>query len=179
LGHDADHQCVVAMHDKTLLAFNEQTGNWSSLLDATGKITGSIRAAVTVDGGLLIASSNGVNAFLYSFNGGTGMLWEAMLPPNISPAISDDVFQVLGMGRFDNTVDPVSVKVFRDGDIVTPIETKTFVPTITGPQHLPQAKLQINVRDARSHQIHVSQLGVGGDAGLDWIESLGESFEII
>lgn len=177
---DNDHQCVVAAHGSTLLAFNVQTGDWSTVLDATGLITGTFCAGVTQDGGALLSANNGIaDIGLHTFNGGSGQLWEAYLPSVPSKMISDDVFQVLGMGRFDNMVNPVSVKVFRDGDQTTPVETKTFTPTVVGPQHFPQAKLQFCARECRSHQLYVSQLGTGGDAGLDFAVVLGESFGIL
>lgn len=180
VGWDNNTQCVVAAHGKTLLAYNVQTGDWSTTLDETSFVTGDFCAGVTQDGGLILSANNGVaDIGLYTYYTGSGRLWEAYLPSVPSKMISDDIFLVLGMGRFDNTANAVSVKVFRDGDVATAVETKTFTPTTTGPQHFPQAKLQFNVRDARSHQLYVSHLSTGGDEGLDYILSLGEQFGIL
>jgi len=180
MGWDNDHQCVVAAHGNHLLAFNVQTEQWSADLDASTLITGNFCSAITQDGELILSSNNGVvDIQLHGFNRGTGLRWEAYLPSTVSKGISDDLFQVLGMCRFDNTVDPVTVSVFRDGNIVTPVESRTFTPSVVGPQHLPQARLQFNARDLRSHQIMIAQQGAAGDAGPDWITALGESFGIL
>lgn len=180
LGYDADTQSVIASHGKTLLAFNEATEEWSTVLDATGLIVGDICASVTQNGGLLFAANNGVAAIgLYQFNEGSGTRWEAYMPSAPSLQVSDDVFEVRGLARFDNTSNAVTVKIFRDGDTATAVETRTFTPTGTGPQHLPQAKLRFDSRDCRSHQIYISQLSIGGDAGVDVLESFGESFGIL
>ena len=180
VGWDDAHQCVVAAHGKTLLAYNVQTGDWSTNLDETGFVTGDFCACVTQDGGLLLSANDGVaNIGLYTFNTGSGRLWEAFLPSVPSKLISDDVMQIIGMARFDNTANAVTVKVFRDGDVATARATKTFTPTVTGPQHLPQAKLRILARRCRSHQLYISQLGTGGDAGIDFLAALGESDAIL
>lgn len=177
---DNDHQCVIAAHGSELLAYNVQTGDWSTPLDATGLITGTFCAGVTQDGAALLSTNNGVaDIGLNTFNGGSGRTWEAYLPSAPSKMISDDVFQLIGMARFDNTSNAVTIKIFKDGDTATPVQTLTFTPTVTGPQHLPQAKLQANARDCRSHQLYISQLGTGGDAGLDYLVSLGESFALV
>jgi len=179
-GWDGNTQTFVATHGSDLVAFNVQTEQWSTVLSEATFITGTWCAGITQDGGLILSANNGVaDIGLYSFNTGSGRLWEAYLPSALSKGISDDLFQILGVARFDNTVNPVTVKVFRDGDTVTPVETRTFTPTVTGPQHLPQAKLQMNSRDLRSHQLYLSHLGTGGDAGLDLITALGETFAIL
>ena len=176
---DNDHQCVIAAHGSELLAFNVQTQDWSTPLDATG-ITGTFCAGVTQDGAALLSTNDGIaDIGLRTFNGGTGKLWEAYLPSVPSKMISDDVMLVLGMARFDNTANVVNVKVFRDGDAATAVETKQFTPIVTGPQHLPQAQLQFNARDCRSHQLYLSHLSTGGDEGLDFAVVLGEQFGIL
>lgn len=177
---DDEHQCVIAAHGSTLLAYNVQTGDWSTVLDATGLITGTFCAAVTQDGAALLSANNGVaDIGLHTFNGGTGRTWEAYLPSVPSKLIADDVMQIIGMARFDNTANAVTVKVFRDGDTITARATKTFTPTVTGPQHLPQAKLRLLARRCRSHQLYISQLSTGGDAGIDFLAALGESDAIL
>jgi uncharacterized protein YheU (UPF0270 family) len=176
---DNDHQCVVAAHHKTLLAFNVQTGKWSTELDGTGAVTGNICAGVTQDGGAIFSANDGIaNISMYYFNQGSGTTWEAYLPSVPSQAIADEVQQILGMARFDNT-STVTVKVFTNGDTSSAKATKTFTPAGTGPQHLPPAKLRPNVRGAMSHQLYISQAGSGGDAGIDVLESLGVSSNII
>lgn len=178
VGWDDDHQQVVAAHGSTLLGYNPQRDEWSTELDATGLITGTFCACVTQDGELLLSANNGVaDIGLYGFNRGTGRTWEAYLPSVPSELISDDIYQVIGMGRFD-VANTVTVKVFRDGNTSSPVQTLTFTPS-TGPQHFPQAKLQFSARDCRSHQIYISHQSAGGDAGIDWLATAGESFGIV
>lgn len=177
---DNDHQVVVVAHGKTLLAYNVQRDEWSTELDGTSLITGDICAGVTQNGEALLSANNGVaDIGIYGFNRGSGTTWEAYLPSVLSPGISDDVYQVLGFARFDNTANAVTVKVFRDGDVATAVETKTFTPTATGPQHLPQAKMRFNARACRSHQLYMSQVGTGGDSGVDFLETHGQTFGIL
>lgn len=174
LGFDADHQVVVVGHQKTLLAFNVQTGKWSTELDGTSIYTGNLCAAVTNNGQLLLAANDGVaNIGLYGFNDGTGRTWEAYFPSVMSDALTDAIFQILGVARFDTTANTVAVKVFKNGDVATPAYSTTFTPAGTGPQHLPADKLRPNVRGAQSHQLYISQASAGGDCGIDFIESRG------
>lgn len=180
LVYDNDHQCVIAAHGKQLLAFNVQREEWSSSLDATGLITGDFCAAVSQTGTAILSANDGAAAIgLYSFNSGSGTTWKAYLPSVPSEGVSDDVFEIRGVGRFDNMVNAVTVKVFKDGDIVTAVSTVSFTPTATGAQHLPQAKLRVNARDCRSFSLYVSQLATAGDSGLDYLEAFGVTYDVV
>lgn len=177
---DNDHQLFIAAHGSELIAYNVQREEWSTLLDATGLITGTFCAAVTQNGEALLSTNDGAaNIGLHGFNRGAGVRWEAYLPSVMSPGISDDIFEVRGVARFDNIFGLVDVKIFANGNATTPVETKTFTPTGTGPQHLPNHLLRFNVRDAKSHQLYLSQLAGVGDCGPDFLESHGVSFEIV
>lgn len=180
LGYDSDNNLLIAAHGKTLLALNEQRDEWSCELDSVGSITGDICAGVTQQGEFLFSANDGIAPIgLYGFNRGVGLRWIAILPSVLSPGISDDVFEIGGMARFDNTIGSVDVKVYKDGDIATAVQSTSFVPTVTGPQHLPQSKLRINARDCRSWQLYISQLGAGGDAGPDLLDAYGVTYEIV
>lgn len=176
---DNDHQCVIAAHGKTLLAYNVQTDHWSTPLDSTGLTVGNFCAAVTQDGAALLSTNDTVaDIALNTFNGGPGRTWEAFLPQVPSAAIRDDIFQVIGMGRFDNTTNAVQVRLYRDGS-AGPAQTLQFTPVATGSQHFPQAGLQFNVRDCRSHQVSIASTSGTGDAGIDYVAVMGEQFDII
>jgi hypothetical protein len=181
MGYDDDHRLLVLINGDELLAYNTYRDEWSTPLDSIADT--SPVGMVTVGGSLIIAYTGGVAGVfkvLGTFNQGGGSVCIATLPSVLSPSISDDIHQVLGVGRFDIPANAVTVRVFRDGGLAgSGVQFRTFNPTGTGPQHFPQDRLRFNARDCRSHQIQIEYSSLGGDMGIDYVEVRGVSRGIV
>lgn len=179
-GWDNDHQLAVFGHGKWLLAYNSQINRWCAPLDMTGALEANevLCACVTVGGALLLAVRDTVNTAnpikLFNFNAGTGTTYEVVLPWQSSDLIADTLTQLDVAIRTDNVTYPVNLKVYRNGDRVTPKATRTITLPATGQQHLQTQR--INVRNAKSHTVYVSQRSAGGsDVGVDLVTVRGDS----
>lgn len=174
-GFDADHGRDVFGHAQTLLLFNPQTEKWDTPIDLSTKITGNLCAMTPVSGGLLMAANDGATIRLYNFNGGTGMTYQVFSEIHLSQAEMDNLMKVELAVRSDTTND-ITVKIFTNGDSVTAKDTRTITPT-NGRQHLPSQKP--NVRNAKSHQLFLSQSCGTGDAGPDAVRVSGTRSGIV
>ena len=174
-GYDADFNRDVFGHAKQLLCFNPQREKWDTPVDLTDKITGNLCSCVPVAGGLLLAANDGTTIRLYTFNSGTGMLWEVFGEVHLSQDIHSELFQVQIALRTDTT-NVVTFKIFVNGDIY-PKHTRSITPSRVGKLHLPVARP--NVRNARSHQVYLSQTSAGGDCGPDQVIIRGVGSNVI
>jgi hypothetical protein len=173
-GHDADHNRDVFGHGQTLLLFNPQREKWDTPIDLSGKITGNLCAATPVSGGLLLAANDASTIRLYTFNSGTGMIWEAYGEIHLSGDIQSQLFQAEIALRTDTT-NNITFKLFTNGE-TSPAVTKTLTPSRTGKTHLPTQKP--NVRGAKSWQVYLSQTSSGGDCGPDRVTLRGAGSNI-
>jgi hypothetical protein len=173
-GFDADHNRDVFGHSQTLLCFNPQREKWDTEIDLSTKIIGTLCACVPVAGGLILAANDGSTIRLYTFNSGTGMMWEVYGETHLSSDISSQLFQAEIAGRFD-TVNPLTFKIFSNGD-TAPVLTSTLTPSRVGRLHLPTQKP--NIRGAKSHQVYLSQAAGTGDCGPDRVVIKGTGSNI-
>jgi len=162
-GYDGDHNRDAFGHGQTLLLFNPQREKWDTPIDLSTKITGNLCSCVPVSGGLLLAANDGTTIRLYTFNSGTGMVWEVYGAIHLSNDVQSQIFQAEVALRSDTT-NNVTFKIFTNGD-TSPVLTKTLTPSRTGKVHLPTQKP--NVRGAKSWQPYLSQTSSGGDCGPD------------
>lgn len=164
-GYDADNNRDVFGHLQTLLSFNPQREKWDTPFDLSSLITGNLCAMVPVAGGLLLAANDGTTIRLYSYNGGTGTVWEIYSANQLSPEVQSQILAAEIAGRFDTT-NNVTFKIFTNGDAAAAL-TKTLTPARTGRLHLPTQKP--NVRGAKSFQVYLAQTSgtSGGDCGPD------------
>jgi hypothetical protein len=174
-GFDADHQRDVFGHGQTLYCFNPQTEKWDAPYDLSTKITGNLVSCVTVRGGLLLSASDGTTVRLYNFNGSTGMTYEIYGEIHSSPDMSSQLLPV-EIGLRSDTTNTVTFKVFRNGDWTTAKATKSLTPAIGLNNLLLQP---VNVRNARSHRVYISQTAGTGDAGPDRVTVWGETSRVI
>jgi hypothetical protein len=175
-GYDGDHTLEIFGHDKTLLCFNPSArggqGAWSTPLDLTGKITGSLCACVTVGGGLLLAANDGSTIRLYNFNGGTGTVAEVFFPEQFVDAESASILRLRVAFRGDPATF-LRLKLFRNGNPVPAYDSGSLAPAGTGKQLLPTRKP--DVRCARTYQAYLQMTGTtNDDYGPDLVELRGE-----
>ena len=176
-GFDANHQKAVFGHNQTLLCYNPQRGKWDAPFDLSTKITGNLCACVPVSGGLLLAANDGTTIRLYTFNTGTGTVWEAWGQIHLSQDVQSSLLMADVALRQD-TLSNVTLKIYINGDVSSPIFTSTTAgPTRTGQIHL--GTQRPNVRRAKSHQVYISQTCATGDSGPDRVIIKGVGSNVI
>lgn len=161
--YDGDHNRDIFGNLKTLLCFNPQREKWDTPIDLTGKITGDLCAMVPVGGGALLAANDGSTIRLYTFNSGTGMIWEAYGAIHLAQDIQDEIFTV-DVGLRQDSLTGITVKLLINGGPTAFTKTVSS-PTGPGRYHVPTMKP--NVRKAKSHQVYVSHTASGYDSGPD------------
>jgi hypothetical protein len=175
LGWDARRQ-LMCYFNKSLdkvMPYNTATGAWSSPAFLTGKITGSVVAAVTVNRDLIFCTNDNSTLRLYKFDGGTGMVVEVMTPWQRAEIETDNIYRVLVDWRADNTAN-VEMRVLINGDDnpANAAVVKTISVPRTGLQSLKTQRPR--VVNAKSHAIYLKQTCTGGsDAGPEKIVVLG------
>jgi hypothetical protein len=178
-GWDGDHQLVVFGHAQTILAYNPAADVWCAPLDLSSKVTGNLCACVTVQGGLLLATTDGTTIRLYDFNGSTGTVCEIYLPVQMVDAESANVFRFRAAFRADTTPGSVRGKLFANGSATAAYDSGDVTLSRAGQQVLSFSPSP-NVRNARTLQAYFKITGVGGsDCGPDFVEALGESSGVV
>lgn len=175
-GYDADHNRDVFGHAQTLLCFNPQREKWDTPVDISSKITGNLCACVPVSGGLLLAANDGTTIRLYTFNSGTGMTYQVYGQVHIAEALTDVLLQ-MEIGLRADTTNTVTTKLFINGEQSTASDTRSLTPVVNKVQHL--ATQRPNVRNAKSHQVFLSQQCATGDAGPDFVRLRGARSGVI
>lgn len=178
LGWDENNSTVCIMNGTTIIPFNSTLGKVGAPLDYSGQITGNICAAVTHLGSLFIAAIDTPNSTIkvYKFNAGTGSVVEVYSDWHFSDAETDYIRQIEVKGRFDTT-NAVTLKVFKNEDLVTPVLNTTITPTVGAPKRLPPWRGLIP--DARSFCVYLKQTCAGGDMGFEKIDVSGYSKAIV
>lgn len=172
LGWDENNSLLCVMNNLTVLPFNSTLDKWGAPIDLTGLVTGKILSAVTHLGALYISCLNtsGSGIKIYEFNAGSGTVMEVYTDWVWSESEADYIRQIDVRGRFDTT-NPISLKVFKDGDLTTPILDIARVPTVGSQVSLaPFAGLLANLE---SWCIYLSQENGGGDMGFERINVKG------
>jgi hypothetical protein len=185
-GRDNDYQLNVFCHAREAICFNSQLERWCAPLDFSNQLTANevICAAVTINGALYLASrdtvSTGTALKLWTLHGGSGTTWDAWFQWNRSASVSDDVMLVEAAVRADNTSNPITVEICKNGSD-TPVRSQSLMfrgsttPT-TGLQH---GILKADERGAKSHRIHLRGVSTGGDSGPEAVKTTGETSEVI
>jgi hypothetical protein len=169
LGSDDTH--IYIMNDLAVIPFNTDLDAPGAPIDLTGKVSGKILSAVTHLGTMYISCLDAANAAikLYKFGTGTGSVME-VYSDWFFPDQSVTVKQIDIKMRSD-TVNPVTIKVFKNEDRSTPILSITKTPAIGAPIRLaPWAGF---LPDCRSFCVYAKQTTAGGDAGFEWIAVKG------
>ncbi len=175
-GYDADHNRDVFGHGQMIYCFNPQREEWDAPIDLSTKIIGNLVSMVPVSGGLLLAANDGTTIRIYTFNSGTGMTYTAVGQLHLS-STEQDILLNMQVGIRSDSVNPVTVKIFANGEEVVPVDTRTLTPVANKKQHL--LTQRTNVRNAKSHQVSISQACVSGDAGPDYVKLLGVRSNVI
>jgi hypothetical protein len=170
LGFDGDHQHVCVMNGLTILPFYEPIGEWCSPV-TVANATGTIQAAVTVNGSMFLAIGDSSSISLYDYNAGSGSTGTVKTAWIDSDLISDVLSQIIVALRAD-TVNKVTVEVYTNGDDSKPKRSHTIAPTKTGFSTLPVFKP--NVTNAKTWRVKLSFTSNGGDAGFDKVIVNGE-----
>jgi hypothetical protein len=177
MGWDGDTQHVCACHRKMILPYNTALEIAGTPLDLTEKIVGNICAAVTATlGELYLATNDGVVIRLYRFNAGTGMVSEAYTPFLVTDAESDGVFDLGGALTVDNIVNPIELRLLKNGKQNNIARRWTKKLPEVGFNHLPTFKP--NLINAKSHALYLKVTGTGGEVCLDSLFSGSESDEM-
>lgn len=175
LGWDARRQlmCYFNKALNKVMPFNTDTGAWSSPLDITGKIVGSVVAAVTHARDLYFATNDNVTLRLYKFDGGTGMVVEVVTPWQRAQIESDDIYRVQVDWRADNIVNQIETRILVNGDdnIANAARTKALTLPRTGLQSVETQRTRVN---AKSFALYLKQTCTGGnDAGPEKVVVMG------
>jgi len=172
LGWDENHQTLCIMNGLTIIPFNTTLNKAGAPLDLTGQVTGNIVAAVTHLGSLYIAclDSGTTSIKLYQFNAGTGMAMEIYTDWHFPETETEYIRQIDIKGRFDTT-NPITLKVFKNESLVTPVLSTTITPVAGSPIRLPPWKGLIP--DLSSWCIYLKQTAGTSDAGFEMIDVAG------
>lgn len=179
LGWDENNQTVCIMNGTTILPFNTTLQKWGAPVDVSDAVTGNIVSAVTQLGSLFIGCLDVTNTTIkiYKFNAGTGSVMEVYSDWFFSDEETDHIRHIEVKGRFDTTND-VTLKVYKNESLVTPVINTTLTPPSTGaPITLPRFRGLIP--ELQSYCIYLSQETAGGDAGFEEINVTGYSKGVV
>lgn len=175
LGFDANHGYVLFMNGTTILAYYEADGRWCAPCDISPTVGAkTIKSAVTVNGECYIAAGDNSEIKLYSFNSGTGSLGKAVTSWIPTAGEFDIVSRVRSAIRADNT-SSATIKVYSNGSNTASSSQTVTVPA-TGFQQL--TTVRPNVRGCRVSRAAVEFTSSGSDAGIEFIELLGDTSNI-
>lgn len=178
LGWDENNQTVCIMNGTTILPFNTTLDKPGAPCSLSGLVTGNIVGCVTHLGALYIACLDTPNSTikLYKFNSGTGTVVEVYTDWYYSEEETDAIRQINVKGRFDTT-NAVTLKIFADGDLATPILNTSLTPTIGAPVSLPVWRGTLP--RANSFCVYLKQTSGAGDMGFELIEVQGTSKNVV
>lgn len=171
-GFDRHGQYEVWCYQQKVMAYHVPSGKWCAPIDLTNLTIGNVVAAVTTpEHQLLLACSDGANINLYEFDAGAGSVMVAQTADYRGLGYGDTISEVFVQGRADNTTQAVKVEVIKDFADAVPILVSNVAAPSVGVQHF--ARQRPNIVNARSHAVRVTMTTVGGDAGVDFIETMG------
>jgi hypothetical protein len=171
LGWDENYQQVCVCVGTIIYPFNSTLDKWGAPLDLTNQLPGPIVSAVTHLGSLYLSALDPPNNTirLYKFNSGSGSLMEV----RTDWLLAEDTAYIRAIqvaGRFDTT-NPVTVRVYKNFDELTPIFETQQTPIATRPYELPS--IRTIIPDLRSFQIAVLQQTGGQDAAIEQVDVYG------
>jgi hypothetical protein len=177
LGWYDDLHVVVFCYGKKIWPWFADLEEWGAPADLTGLIAGDhIVSAVTVARQLQISDDKD-NLYIYDVGtGSVGKVRTAWIPSSNS---MDTVAAIIASIRADNTTQPVTIKVFADGDDDTEICSFDLIPPRTGFQRLPA--IWPNVQDCEMHKLEITITSTTpeGDCGLELAESFGSGHAML
>ncbi|MBS1793675.1 MAG: hypothetical protein JSS81_07470 [Acidobacteria bacterium] len=172
LGWDENNQTVCVMNGTTVWPFNSTLEKWGAPLDLSGEVTGRILSAATYQGALYFSCLDAASINLYKFNAGTGSVMKVFTDWSVSADKNDYIRQILIYMRADST-NPVTVRVFKNEDAVTPVFEKQLTPEIGKPSILPV--IDTLIPDLNTYCVYLEQETAGGDAGFERVVVKGYS----
>lgn len=186
-GYDGLGQFECWSWGKKVMARHGPTGKWCSPIDLTGKVTGDIMAAVTVNlpgigHALYLSCNNGAALSLYQFDAGTGSVMKIQTSDVTRMNFGGDVTMIMTEGRVDNTANPVRVQLVKNYNNAAPLADPleglgAQTPTATGEQSF--TLREPNAIDAsRKHAVLVTMTSTGGDTGLNRVATFGSADEV-
>jgi hypothetical protein len=118
-----------------------------------------------------------VNDDIWEYNVGTGSIMKIRTPWQMSAGSMDTIAAIVASVRVDNTVHPVVIKTFADGDDVNAVDTTSLTPARTGFQRLPAYWPNIIDTDSHALEITLQSTTANGDVGLESAHTFGPSQE--
>ena len=162
-------QTVVYMYEKRAWPFFTNLEIWGAPADL--EIEGNVRSCIP-DNNKLLISDDLDN--LYEYDKGTGSVMKIRTGWKPAAEMLDTVHAVIPSVRADNT-NPVSVRVYADGDESTAVQELLTDPSRVGYQVLPA--VYPNVIDCQSFavEVEIESTTAVGDVGLESLTVLGPS----
>lgn len=174
MGWDENSQNVCVFNDLTCWPFNSAIERCGAPIDLTNMVSGKVVSAVSHLGALYISclDNAGSSIKVYQFNAGTGSVMEVYTDWHFSEAETDYLREIEVWMRSDS-VNPVTLKVFKNEDLSAPVLSTTLDARSGAPLRLDPFRGL--VPDLRSFCIYLSQLTGGGNAGFELIKVQGYS----
>jgi hypothetical protein len=182
-GWDDINKLAVFFHHKEAHAYSYPLNKWCSRLDFSTVFSANeiVSSCVTVEGVLYFSTRDTVTPSnpmkLYTLHGGNGTEYISHLADIQAKGYASELLQLEILLRGDNTGNPVTVKMYKNGDRTTPVRSRNFTLPKTGSQFL--RTWRPNLKGARSFSVSVSQQSTGGDCGVDLITLSGEPSDTV
>jgi hypothetical protein len=168
LGYDANSKTFCVANGSQIWPYHVPSNAWGAPCDISTlptPISGTITSSATVDGSLKFTVKNGATFTLYTWNVGSGSVWEAYSRwcDAKEPMYDKTLMCLRSSVRHDNLASPTFTTRVYKKKLASPILAKTITETITvaSEQHLLVDRM--NVRNAKSFQVY--QSARSGSAG--------------
>lgn len=161
-GFDGRGQYEVWCLGNKVMAQYAPTGKWCSPIDLTGKVSGNIVSAPTVDRQLYLCTSDGAALSLYEFDVGTGSVMIVQTSDIRPNGYEQKINAILAQGSLDNIDHPVKLELIQNNRDAAPVLISNDIrrtPFETGTQEF--AVAQPN-QFCISHALRMTMESAGG-----------------
>lgn len=188
-GYDGRGKYEVWCYQKKVMALFKPTGKWCAPIDLTGKVSGNIVAAVTVNKQLYLSCSDSSVLTIYKFDVGSGSVM-VVQTDDLPEGYGDTISEFYIRGRVDNTLNPVRLEVIKNFTNDNTADSNPILisnRTLSSNGYYALRTREKQVINAKTHAIRVTMTSAGGttvngqpvDAGVDVIETLGERSQVL
>ncbi|NOT46946.1 MAG: hypothetical protein HOP17_04250, partial [Acidobacteria bacterium] len=174
---DTDNQLEIWAYDKKIMAYHVPSGQWCPPINVTGMIglADNLISSTIIGGKLYFATNSGTNLILHGFDQGNAMVAKIRTLDVRSKAKTDTISEIEVIARVDNT-QSIQIKVCKNFNEAALENVDTYLPTA-----LPIRQTILrrpNILAAKQHAIDITITSTGKDAGIELVETSGESSSV-
>jgi hypothetical protein len=177
---DPQNMLDIWAFDQKIMCLKVPKDDWCTPIDLSGKLAEGeyLTGAVVVDNRVMFATNAGSEIRLYEFDEQDDESWTLVVKTADidSPLQSDTITGIAATVHFDSQATAISVKVVTDFDDDNPVDVETRAPL--APPENQILRFRDNILNAKAHAVQVEIESTSKNAGVQRVETWGESSDI-